>query len=180
VTERFYYVSDYFDTNTESFDTTRATLIYYKNFVGGSPSDSGIAYYGIESSYDNWHGPTTAVAALPVAAVTPTGKKWRTGLLKTDNRKIQACSDNNCTTLSDSTTGGTIVQTGYLYSGKAARLIHLKEIKAGCATDLSQNQSLSGDCNFLMERTYYANPSGYPIYGIVVLTYGMSLVSVVR
>ena len=165
VTERFYYVSDYFDTNAGDFDNTTATLIYYKNFVGGAPNDGGVAYFGTNSAYNNWHRPTTAVAALPVAAETPTGNEWRNDLLKTDNRKIQACSDHNCTSLSDATDGGPIVQTEHLYQGKAARLIHLKEIKAGCTTDLSQIKSLSGDCNFLMERAYYANPSGYPTYG---------------
>ena len=32
-------------------------------FSGGSPSDGGVAYYG--GVNENWHGPTTAVAALP-------------------------------------------------------------------------------------------------------------------
>ena len=160
-TERFYYVSDYFDTNTSSFDNTRAALIYYKNTVNGVPDDGGVAYYGTSSAYDNWHGPTVAITHLPS---TTGNNAWRDDLLKTDNRKIQACSDNNCTTLSDSTTGGAIVQTEHIYSGKAARLIHLKEIKKGCATDLSQNTSLSNECNFLMENTKYTNASK-PTYG---------------
>ena len=161
VTERFYYVSDYFDTNSESFDNTRATLIYYSNTVNGIPNDGGTAYYGTSGAYDNRHGPTVAISHLPS---TTGANAWRNDLLKTDNRKIQACSDNNCTSLSYSTIGGTIVQTGHIYAGKAARLIHLKEIKAGCVVDLSQNKSLSNECNFLMENTKYTDASK-PTYG---------------
>lgn len=164
-TERFYYVSDYFDTNTETFDTTRATLIYYKNFVNGQASDGGVAYYGTSSAYDNWHGPTTAISSLPVASSTPTGNQWRDDLLKTTDRKILSCDAANCTTLTNSTTGGTITYTTPIYNGKAARLLTVKEINAGCGTNVGSIGSLSGDCNFLMERTYYANPSGYPTYG---------------
>ena len=160
-TERFYYVSDYFDTNTSSFDNTRAALIYYKNTVNGVQDDGGVAYYGTSSAYDNWHGPTVAITHLPS---TTGNNAWRNDLLKTDNRKIQACSDLNCTTLSVSTTGGTITYTTPIYNGKAARLIHLKEIKQGCTTDLSQNTSLSNECNFLMENTKYTNASN-PTYG---------------
>lgn len=67
--ERFYYVSDYYDTNTKTFDSNYATLIYYNNVSLGQPANTKYAY---DSSNENWHGPRTAIAQLPT---------WKTGEL---------------------------------------------------------------------------------------------------
>lgn len=159
--ERFYYVSDYYDTNSQTFDTTRGVLIYYRNFVGGSPSDGGVAYYA--SVNENWHGPTTAVAALP--ANEANGGTWRNDLLKTNDRKILSCNNQSCGEVSDKTDNGNqTIDTGNtpVYNGKAGRLLHLKELAAGCGS-IGGTGALK-NCNFIMERTKYANAS-YGTYG---------------
>ena len=166
-TERFYYVSDYFDTNTQSFDTTRATLIYYKNFSGGQASDAGVAYYA--SANENWHGPATAIAALPNNKAN--GGQWRNDLLKTQDRKILSCNNASCGTFGTETTDGTTTHTienpispnPPLYSGKAARLLTLKEFYTGCSslgmTPSTSEGSIKTGCNFIYENTKYAKSS---------------------
>ncbi len=176
-TERFYYVSDYWNqgTNINDFDTNYAVLIYYRNFLNGSPSDSGAAYatkddikaagYSV-TSYDNWHGPVTAIKHLP------TTNTWSNITLKTTSRTIYSCSDGDCSDILRLTTnGGTIVNPfNYTTDGTtsgtalAGRLLTLPELKkAGCAT-LSGKTSLRitgglSACNFLFERTSYADTS---------------------
>ena len=166
-TERFYYVSDYFDTNSGSFDTTRATLIYYENFSGGQASDDGTAYYA--SANENWHGPTTAIAALPNNKAN--GGQWRNDLLKTQDRKILSCNNVSCTTLGTETTDGETTHSienpvspnPPLYSGKAARLLTLKEFYTGCSslgmTPSTTEGSIKTGCNFIYENTKYAKSS---------------------
>ena len=48
--ERFYYVSDYYNTSTKSFDSNYATLIYYNNVSSGQPANKVYAY---DSSGEN-------------------------------------------------------------------------------------------------------------------------------
>ena len=163
--ERFYYVSNYFDTDTETFDTIRATLIYYRNFSGGAASDDAVAYYaGVN---ENYHGPTTAIAALPNNK-TNSGT-WRNDLLKTQDRKVLSCNNASCTTLYDKTNVGHSPEYPIenptspnppLYNGKAARLLTLKELVAGCGSmSTTQGEISDAGCNFLFERTQYANSS---------------------
>lgn len=153
LTERFYYVSDYYDTNTGSFDDDYAVLIYYTNVVDGSPSDFGTAYYGTSGSYNNWHGPTTAISALPNVVGN---NIWRNDLLVTRDRKILSCNNNSCAITSESTTGGTITYNTPAYRGKAARLLNLKELAKGCGTMNATVGELK-NCNFVFEETKYAN-----------------------
>ena len=62
-TERFYYVSDYYNTSTKSFEKDTAVLIYYNNVSAGSPNNN--TTYAYDSSGENWHGPRTAISQLP-------------------------------------------------------------------------------------------------------------------
>ena len=153
-TERFYYVSDYYDTNTQSFDSSTAVLIYYKNFVNGVASESGAAY---DLSNENWHGPVTALTNLPS---TTGANAWRNDLLKTSTRKILACLNENCSSVSGSTSGGDL-PTAFSYEGSAGRLITGKEIFSGCynGSALINTGSLSDKCKFLFEGTKYADSS---------------------
>ena len=173
-TERFYYVSDYWNQGTDinNFDTNYAVLIYYRNFYNRSPSNSGAAYasladiQAVDSSvttYDNWHGPVTAIKHLPTTST------WSNITLKTTSRTIYACSNGSCgETPSLTTTGGTITNPfSYTTDGTtsgtalAGRLLTVPELrKAGCPTLSGQTSlALTGGlsaCNFLFERTYYA------------------------
>ena len=156
-TERFYYVSQYYNTGTKTFDdiTGYATLIYYSNTVGGIVSEGGSAY---NSGNENYHGPVVAKTNLP------TNSQWSNITLKDIGRKILACSDQNCSTTAGTTTSGINTIEPFSYSGYAARLLTLKELKkAGCETlngktSLSDTGSLTA-CNFLFEGTRYADIS---------------------
>lgn len=151
-TERFYYVSPYYNTDTKTFDDTTgyATLIYYSNTVSGIANAGNSQYY---SSSQNWYGPVSAKANLP------TMSQWSNITLKNTERRILAeyGSTHNAT----STSGGTL-PTAFSYSGYAARLLTAQELMNGC--DLTQVGSstlgeLSTKCKFLMDGTKYADSS---------------------
>ena len=76
-TERFYYVSDYFDTNTKTFNKDYAALIYYKNV-----RFSDYEYNSIEYNEDGGVVPSTAASLLPKTT------DWNNVTLKDTNRKI--------------------------------------------------------------------------------------------
>ena len=141
-TERFYYVSDYYDTTTKSFNSDYAVLIYYSNTVNGSASNSGAAY---DSNNTNYNGPVTAVTHMP------TTTQWSNISLYKTNRQILA--DNNKT----STSGGTL-PTAFSYSGKAARLLTYQEVNKACYNTTTAITSTGGlnNCNFLFENTTYS------------------------
>ena len=162
--EMFYYVSDYYDTTTQTFNSDYATLIYYTNTKNGNITndDEGVAYstladiQEVDSSItrnDNWHGPVTAVKHLP------TTSSWNNISLYKTNRQILA--ENNAT----STSGGTL-PTAFSYSGKAARLLTYQEVYNGCydgSTAITYTNGLH-NCNFLLENTSYSTSSSH-IYG---------------
>ena len=115
-TERFYYVSDYYDTNTKTFDSNYATLIYYNNVSSGNPSTN--ALYAYDSSGENWHGPRTAIAQLP------TSSQWNNVSLKNSTRAILNENAGN-------TTAGGTTPSNFSYAGYSARLLSIEEIRKG-------------------------------------------------
>ena len=115
-TERFYYVSDYYNTSTKSFESDTAVLIYYNNVSAGSPSNN--TTYAYDSSGENWHGPQTAIEQLPTIS------QWSNVSLKNITRTIFNETSENITT------GGTL-PSNFSYSGYAARFLTLQEIKKG-------------------------------------------------
>ena len=178
-TERFYYVSEYYNTNNQTFDdsTGYASLIYYRNFVDGLASDDGAAYDLVHSAA-NWYGPVTAVTHLP------TSSTWSNITLKTTNRTILACTYSDCSSSPVETISNwgvtQNIENPFNYSGKAARFLTLLELKhAGCDT-LSNQTSFNSigslkACNFLLEGTKYADKNK-PTYGtwLETLTAGNS------
>ena len=115
-TERFYYVSDYYNTSTKSFESDTAVLIYYNDVSAGSPSNN--TTYAYDSSGENWHGPQTAIEQLPTIS------QWSNVSLKNITRTIFNETSENITT------GGTL-PSNFSYSGYAARFLTLQEIKKG-------------------------------------------------
>ena len=115
-TERFYYVSDYYNTSTKSFESNTAVLIYYNDVSAGSPSNN--TTYAYDSSGENWHGPQTAIEQLPTIS------QWSNVSLKNITRTIFNETSENITT------GGTL-PSNFSYSGYAARFLTLQEIKKG-------------------------------------------------
>ena len=157
--QRFYYVSDYYDTSTQNFNEDVAVLIYYSNVRGGVANTSGTAYMaqtGACTDYNgcNWYGPVTAIQQLP------TTNQWSNISLYKDTRQILA--EDNATT----TAGGTL-PTAFSYSGYAARLLTYQEAYQGCNSyDKTPGSTggLDAKCQFLMEGTNFSNTS-IGIYG---------------
>ena len=148
-TERFYYVSDYYNTSTKKFESDTAVLIYFNNVNSGNPStDSTYAY---DSSGENWHGPRTLIAQLP------TKNQWSNVSLKNVTRTIFNEISGN------TTTGGTL-PSNFSYEGYAARLLTVEEIRQ--ATRKSNIPTLKvGELNnaiYLMENTRFSSKNNGP------------------
>ena len=137
-TERFYYVTD--------MDDSTAVLIYYNNVEKGKPSNSKLVAY--DSSGENFHGPRTAIEELPSTS------EWRNVSLKNSVRAILNENGGN-------TTKGETLPSNFSYSGKAARLLTIQEVrKATGNKDIPTRQAGELDnFNYLMENTKYSNAS---------------------
>ena len=147
LTERFYYVSDYYDTSAKKFDTSTAVLIYYNNVTSGVSCNKNTFAY--DSSNENWHGPRTLVSQLP------TTSQWSNVSLKSDTRAILAEYQS---THDSPTTGGETLPTNFSYEGYAARLLTAKELMSGCnLTEVGRKTTGELDsCDYIMENTRYA------------------------
>ena len=146
--ERFYYVSNYYDTKTMSFDNTYATLVYYKNFLNGSANDGGAVYRAGQSEELPW-------TQGPNYSHMPSTSLWSNITLK-DTRNIIGVNANDLTT--SATVGGTTLPQNYDYTNKAARLLTVQEILSGCelnSTNYNNISSIQTKCEFLLERTQY-------------------------
>ena len=151
--ERFYYVSNYFDTSTQSFDNDYYVFIYYSNTTSGTPSTDNVAWHSGSNSTSN--GPTTAMAQLPKTTGT---NAWRDDLLKTRTRNILGGSSGSSLT--------TTYKSNFSYEGYAARLLTAQELQQGCNITIGNSATgeLSTKCKYLMERTAYST-SSYATYG---------------
>ena len=144
-TERFYYVSDYYNTSTKSFENDTAVLIYYNNTSAGIPSNNTKSAY--DSSNENWHGPVTAITQLP------TKNEWSNVSLKNTSRAILSENESN------TTTGGTLPDS-FSYQDNVARLLTASEINAACGIKVGGYVTGELDsCSYLMENTTYSGSS---------------------
>ena len=143
-TERFYYVSDYYNTSTKSFESDTAVLIYYNNVSAGNPSNK--TTYAYDSSGENWHGPRTAVMQLP------TTSQWTNVRLTNDVRSITTNAGGN------TTTGGTL-PSNFSYVGYAARLLTIQEIRQGTGLTSIPTWKIGELDNFtyLLENTTFSS-----------------------
>ncbi len=137
-TERFYYVTD--------MDDSTAVLIYYNNVEKGKPSNSKLVSY--DSSGENFHGPRTAIEELPSTS------EWRNVSLKNSVRAILNENGGN-------TTKGETLPSNFSYSGKAARLLTIQEVRKTTGNkDIPTWQDGELDnFNYLLENTKYSNAS---------------------
>ena len=142
-TERFYYVSDYFNTTSKEFEDDTAVLIYYNNTSNGVACNSvRYAYSGSSNS-----GPIILAPHLPKTT------QWTNVTLKNTSRQL--LNESNTTTIYTDQT-----LPIYSYSGYAARLITYQEIDNAC----TQHYLGRGDldpCNYILENTRYAQASVY-------------------
>ncbi len=141
-TERFYYVSDYYNTNTKLFEDDTAVLIYYNNVIAGSPSNS--VTYAYDSSGENFHGPRTVIEQLP------TTKQWGNVSLKNTSRAILNENGGN------TTSGGTL-PSDFNYLGYAARLLTIQEIRQATGKNNipTWNVGELDNFNYLNENTNF-------------------------
>ena len=145
-TERFYYISDYYNTSTKSFETDTAVLIYYNNVSSGNPNNK--TTYAYDSSGENWHGPRTAIAQLP------TTSQWNNVSLTNNVRSITTNTGGN------TTTGGT-TPSNFSYTGYAARLLTIEEVRQGTGITSIPTWKVGELDNFtyLLENTKFASNS---------------------
>ena len=135
--ERFYYVSDYYDTSTKNFNKDYAVLIYYKN-IGKS------AYQGGAYNYNNYSGPEAVLAVLPTSGDNGT---WKNVSLLNEERQI----------LYENGTIGSLPV--FSYTGKAARLLTTQEIQAAAGSTTINVNGYLNNADFLLEDTNYAKSS---------------------
>ena len=167
--ERFYYVSDFYHSNTQSFDVDYATLVYYKNYYeeegeNPAPSNKTDKY----ATANNYNGPIYAVKHLPSVVQWP-----NVSLVGEKNddigKQIIACSNENCAAKYTyvSSTSYSLPKYSYKVDGvsRAARLLTLNELYNGCygSTSFSSTGALS-NCNFIFENTKYSNSSNASTY----------------
>jgi hypothetical protein len=164
--QRFYYVSDYYDTSTKEFDENIAVLVYYGSVNNGvvgyntirysSATDvSSLGYSCIYTRGCNWYGPITANKNLPSVSQWNKIKLYKTG------RRILGCQNGNCSIAPVEQTSGGPIDNPFNYSSKAARLLTLQEVIRGCKP-INGNKSMVEDgsltaCNFLFEGTKYTD-----------------------
>ena len=142
-TERFYYVSDYYNASTKAFNNIIAVLIYYNNVSAGSPSNN--TTYAYDSSGENWHGPQTAIEQLPTIS------QWSNVSLKNTTRTILNENGEN------TTIGGTL-PNDFSYAGYASRLLTTQEVEKACNITVgSYKDGELDNCNYLMENTKYSS-----------------------
>ena len=143
-TERFYYVGDYYDATSKSFNNSYATLIYYNNVKAGEPNNTATFAYDV--SNENWHGPRTGYVELPSTS------QWNKVTLLNETRQL--LNESAGTT----TAGGTLGI--FDYTDKAARLLTVQEINQACGITVGSYKAGELDtCEYLLENTYYSSPS---------------------
>ena len=152
-TEIFYYVSDYYNPNTKSFDSNYATLIYFNGYNSG-PSNQAVSKY---ISSEEGYGQTTQYGPVTASKILPTTSEWGNISLINNNRQI--LNEKNET-------------KGYRYfnqeevhdlevfdySGRTARLLTYQEVANSCGIGKEIVGHQSGeypfsDCLFLATNT---------------------------
>ena len=175
--ERFYYVSDYYNTSEKSFDSNTAVLVYYNNVTRGMACNKNAFSYSTTADimsvdpsvtvYDNIHGPLTTIKQLP----TPI--KWGNVNLKYTTRTMLAEFQN----IHDfpTTEGGTLI-TNFSYDGYSSRLLTAKELMNACGLSQLGNYTTGelDSCNYLMQNSRYAKFSYNSLYGFLLETPNIS------
>ena len=142
LTERFYYLSDYFNTTTREYESDTAALIYYNSVTNGLATNTVPHAYSANGLIAN--GPVTAVVQLPKTS------QWTNVSLKNTSRQL---------ILDDSR-----YDSGNLpvfdYTGYAARFPQFGELEKACGKTNSQLTQLNGirtymNCEYLFENTLY-------------------------
>ena len=149
--ERFYYLSDYYNTSSKTFENDTAVLIYYNNVTSGVSCNNNVYLY-CASANSNRYGP------LSIRYYLPTTLQWSNVELKNTTRAILA---EYKTTHDSATTPGGTLPTNFSYEGYSARFLTAKELMNGCGltqvNDFGEGELES--CNYLMENTRFSKKS---------------------
>ena len=158
ITERFYYVSDYYNTSKLNFEIDKAVLIYYSNTYYGEPSISNvnIEYNKVDMNskdeYVGRKGPVTGATYLP------TKGQWNNVSLISAKRQILDELGNK--------TSETHKLSMYDYMDYAARFLTTQELEMGC--NITVGDYTVGElknCEYLLENSKYSSSeietSGY-------------------
>ena len=143
-TERFYYVSDLYNTTDQEFNSDYAVLIYYNNTILGESNPASAKY---AENDINYKGPISAIINLPTIT------QWSNVNLSNSVRAIITETGEN------STSGGAL-PTSFSYEGYSARLLTSQEV--GLACGINVGSKIDGEldkCNYLMENTRYSSSS---------------------
>ena len=147
LTERFYYVSDYYDTTNKIFDNSTAVLIYYNNVTSGVSCNNNKYAYDLQNNYN---GPRTLALQLPTTI------QWNNVSLKNTPRQILDAEGNNIIVDHNISYNLPIFD----YSKYAARFLTTQELNSACDTTIGNMMTGELDkCNYMMENTKYANSS---------------------
>ncbi len=142
LTERFYYLSDYYNTTTREYESDTAALIYYNSVTNGLATNTVPHAYSANGLIAN--GPVTAVVQLPKTS------QWTNVSLKNTSRQL---------ILDDSRYGSENLPV-FDYTGYAARFPQFGELEKACGKTNSQLTQLNGirtymNCEYLFENTLY-------------------------
>lgn len=135
--ERFYYVSDYWNTKTREFEGDTAVLIYYRSTYLGQGTTNQAT-----SSYSN------PVTSGPSISNLPKSSLWQNVSLKNTKRNILAFREGE---------EMTITIEDFDYEGYSARLLTIPEAKAGCNVATIQGGEAETDstCMYMYENSRF-------------------------
>ena len=151
-TERFYYVSDYYNPNTNTWDKNTAVLVYYTSVKkeGGvlvPDINTGSTYNPVE---DNAIGPATGSGYA--LSYLPTTSEWSNVTLVNTSRQIR--NDVGGTTSDNGKKNLGVID----YTGFAARFLTVQELEKACnLTFYDQTPGGLDACTYLLENTVYQN-----------------------
>ena len=146
-TERFYYVSDLYNSTPKQINSNYAVLIYYNNTTEGKPDNTSAGLVAYHISAINYEGPTKAMTNLP------TIQDWKNISLVSSTRAI--VNENGEGTTNN---GNNTLPNSFSYNGYSARLLTTQEIANGCnATVIQFDKRELDNCNYLFENTRYSD-----------------------
>ena len=161
--ERFYYLSDFYDTSTLTFDDQTAVLMYAHPYYQGSIGYENVDYAAapeIGNYADNSKGPVTAIKHLP------TSSSWSNVTLKKVKRAILAENQDTHNALYTANASCCTLPTDFSYAGKAARLPAAQEIMRGCniTRTVSWTYGELDSCIFVFQDTQFTDSSNQVSY----------------
>ncbi len=148
----FYYVSDYYDTHTNSFVNEYAAMIYSSNIDGDQPVSPDYGHDALcYATATGWNCGAVSNGPTEVIGDLPTISQWSNTSLYQVNRNIL-------------TVDGSLVVENFSYNGYAARLLTVQEINEGCGLGITSDDydkyTYAGGCGFLSDHLQdYVGPT---------------------